>query len=159
MKKNPKNLTKVRQRKLLSLGRKPKPIMMLVALLMVFMIYPASDVFSQSYPIEHQTWLQIAEADDQGLEASFMVSKCTASAKDSVFILIFNEKPQKDTTDISVKIFNAAGTDSVENKQTLELGIAEMIIPSCGVGANGNLKFPVPSGYDPKTLTVTVTFK
>lgn len=113
---------------------------------------------AQSYPKTYQTWNDVGEDYDNSIDVAYSVTQCDSAGKDSIFLMVFNEKPTADTSSFDLTIFSADKKDSTVISFTVELAISEMARHECGSGLRKDLAIRVPEGYDPEKLTVAVKF-
>lgn len=114
---------------------------------------------AQTYPKIHQSYKLIEENHKDMVEVSVMVAQCDSTGSDSVYVMIFNEKPVSDTVEFELFLYKHDKSDSTSKSFSYNCGIAEMAIPSCGNGSLRSLVFALPSGYDPEKVTFSVKFK
>jgi len=114
---------------------------------------------AQSYPKVSQPYLLVEENHTSMVEVSAMIAQTDSIGTDSVYVMVFNEKPKKETVSFDFKVVNAGNTDSTTKSFTINMEIGEMAIPACGNGSYRNLVFALPNGYDPKKSTFSVKFK
>lgn len=104
----------------------------------------------------YQEWIQIGEAPLAHIDFSARVVGC--SGTNQVLLNIFNETPQSQVITFTIKVKNVA--DGAETTQliTTTMGIGAMNIAACGDSTYDNLKINIPSGYDPSTVQITISF-
>lgn len=135
------------------------PLFKTLILMVGFISILSFSAKAQTYPKMHQGWSAQIEDATNHVEVSYMVTQCTSSSADSIYFMVFNEKPVADTVNLDITIYNQNKTDSTSKSVTLHMALAEMMIPECDKAALRNLVFPLPSGYDPEKSTIYIKFK
>lgn len=113
---------------------------------------------AQTYPQVVQEWQHSHDNKTQHIESFWSVNACSSTST-RIFIRLFNEKPLADTVTVTVVIYNDDKSESTTSSFQKTLTIGEMANPECGTNDHTDLSLAIPSGYDPKKLTVNVSTK
>lgn len=108
-------------------------------------------------PTFDQGWTILEESANQ-VDVSFAVVQCTAGSSE-IHLHVFNENPTAQVVSFTIELTNPSdGATATHTVTNLSLTLGQMIQAECGSTANSNLKFAVPSGFDPAALTVDITY-
>lgn len=132
--------------------RKIKNYVVLV-LLMFFSIIGAKAQVLTTY----QNWTALPDSPTH-LEVSWTTCKCNPAEADEIRLFVFNESGDSRTADFTLTISDE-GQEAVTYTVTgLSMRPGESIQADCFSSASESLVFPVPTGFNPSTLTISITY-
>lgn len=133
-----------------------KKILMFL-LVSIFATAVAGSAFAQS-PTYHQGWTMLEEHPSQ-IDVSYAVVQCTSTSSSEIYLHIFNENPTAQSVSFTLTIEDPATSNtSTYTVTNFSLSVAEMVKAECGSTSNSVLKTAVPSGFNPATLTVDISY-
>lgn len=112
---------------------------------------------AQTQPEYIQNWTPLEEAEFQ-FDVFYAVVKCHPFSDPMIFINAFNEAGNVDAIGFTLEFQDEAGNKATVEIEKFEIGKAEMYVPSCRNDDHSNLKFEVPDGLDPATLSIEITY-
>ncbi len=108
---------------------------------------------------EYQNWTSFPDSPTH-LEVSWKTCNCLAiPGKDEIRLLIFNETSEARTADFTLTISDSGQTDVTHVISGLPMSNGQMEEAECGKIARPELTIPVPAGFNPSTLTITITYQ
>ena len=132
-------------------------INLLFSLLALVLMSLAGSAFAQS-PTYHQGWTTLEEHPNH-IDVSYAVVQCDSNSGSEIVFHVFNENPSTQLLSFTVEIEDdATGNTSTYSVTNLSLGLGAMLQAECGSTVNSSLRTAVPSGYNPSSLTVDITY-
>jgi hypothetical protein len=126
----------------------------------VLLLSFAGDVNAQSsYPAISQNWSQIFEDESIMMEISVQVIQCDSTSDTAVFVEVFNETPSNDTAKFDLTMTNPDNGNTQTATISFYIEGAHIERPECGSSDNASLRLSLPSGWDPETVELSVTYK
>jgi hypothetical protein len=114
-------------------------------------------VSAQTEPEYIQNWTQLEEAKFY-FDVSYAVVKCSPTAKAKVIMNAFNEGGTFPKVGFKLALKDAAGNKAQVEIPLFKTKLGDMFIASCDSDEHANLRFDVPAGIDPLTMTIEITY-
>lgn len=105
----------------------------------------------------YQNWTAFPDSPTH-LEVSWSACKCDPLAPDEIRLFVFNESGDSRTADFTLTISDAGQADVTYTVADLSLNPGESIQADCGKTTPSELTIAVPSGFDARLLTVSITY-
>ena len=102
-------------------------------------------------------WTALEEADFY-FDVSFTVVKCNPVSKPEILLNAFNEGGNVDAVGFTLKLTDKDGNEATVEIEKFTIGQAEMFIASCSTSDYENLRFEVPEGLDPSSISIDITY-
>lgn len=117
----------------------------------------ATELKAQSTPVVYKDWEMLIESNTL-LDVSYRVIKCDATPQ--IHLLIFNENVFDQTAAFDLEITDVASGQKFVKSINFSAKKTTVYKALCDSDASLNaLKFDLPSGYNPASLTVKITLK
>jgi hypothetical protein len=128
----------------------------MLAVSFFFMLMLSAGALYAQDPVIHQHWKFLGESEKL-IDCDYSVIECP-SEDPEIFVKLFNENPSDKTLDFTLTVSEGTNTPVEYEVTDYDLDAAAMIKPKCGSTDYADLRFAVPSGFDPKKLKVKITF-
>lgn len=123
---------------------------------MAFMLFPLFGAMAQS-PTTYQNWQALPDSPTH-LEVSWCTCQCTPSDADEIRLFVFNESGNARTADFTLTVSDQGQADVTYNVSNLNLSPGSAIQADCGGSAPSELSTNVPTGFNPSTLSISITY-
>ncbi len=125
---------------------------------MMFLLIPVFGAFAQSpNPTIYQNWQALPDSPSH-LEVAWSTCKCSATSSDEIRLSVFNESGDDQTANFTLTISDQGQSDVTYSVSNLNLTGGQTFHADCGNNSNADLSTNVPAGFDPNTLTITITY-
>ena len=115
--------------------------------------------FGASAQTTYQNWTALPDSPTH-LEVSWSTSKCIPIlGADEIRLNVFNESGAARTADFTLTISDAGQTDVIYVVSGLSLTAGKSIQADCGETVPPELIIPVPAGFNPSTLTISISYQ
>lgn len=117
----------------------------------------ASPVRAQSQGEVIQNWTMLEEAEFY-FDVAYSVVRCQLGSEAMIMLDAFNEGGKVSAVGFSLKIKDANGKEATHEVEKFEIAFAATQRGKCETDEFSYLKFPVPDGIDPATLSIEITY-
>lgn len=116
-----------------------------------------AELKAQTEPVVYKDWEMLIESNTL-LDVSYRVVKCTSTPQ--IHLLIFNENVYDQTAAFDLEITDSSTGQKFTKSISFSTKKATVYKAMCDSDASLNaLKFDLPAGYNPSTLSVKITLK
>ncbi len=119
-------------------------------------VLPVFGAMAQN-PTIYKGWTALPDSPTH-LEVSWSTLKCSSTSNDEIRLLVFNESGDAQTANFTITISEQGQNDVTHTVSNLNLTGGETIIANCGSTAPSSFSLDVPAGFDPNTLTISITY-
>lgn len=120
------------------------------------MVIPFFGAMAQN-PTTYQSWTALPDSPSH-LEVSWTTCKCTPTSADEIRLFVFNESGSARTADFTLTISDQGQTDVTYTVAQLALSPGEAVQADCGTTTPAELTTGIPTGFNPSTLSITITY-
>ena len=113
--------------------------------------------FGTTAQTTYQNWTALPDSPSH-LEVSWSTCQCSPLIGDEIRLFVFNESGNARTADFTLTISDAGQTDVTYTVAGLSLVAGQSTLAGCGTTFPVELATLVPSGFDPNTLTISITY-
>ena len=124
--------------------------------ILTFILCATIGAFAQG-PTTYQNWTAFPDSPTH-LEVSWQTAQCAPLLPDNIRLFVFNESGNARTADFTLTISDAGQTDVTYTVAGLSLTAGQSIQADCGSTVPVELITPVPTGFGPSTLSITITY-
>lgn len=119
------------------------------------MAFTSASAQGQNTSMVYKDWSLLGE-DTAHIDISYRVVLCDMMSGPAIHLKLFNENPVLKETNFSITITNGSTGATSVTQHSIELAPAVIDAGECGV--NSPYVIPVPTGYDPANISLTITF-
>jgi hypothetical protein len=112
--------------------------------------------FGQSGSV-YQDWTKLPDSPTH-LEVSWKTTKCSPLEADQIRLFVFNESGNARTADFTLTISDQGQSNVTHTVAGFALTAGQSVTANCGSGIIPELTIDIPNGFDPNTLTISITY-
>ena len=137
---------------LISFSKKIKLLLLTCGLLVAFSMQA-----SAQEPEIIKGWDNLEEADFF-FDVYFRIVKCSGDSDPEIQLIAFNEGGKVSAVGFDLVIKDEAGNSASHKVEKFDIEFGQTFMTSCENDDHSNLKFPVPEGIDPYTISIDITY-